>query len=144
MRIDVSALSPLSVAVASTPVSHSFTPQGQDSSALSHIVSSQLRSLSSPFLSIEPVPPTALAGASGAAQGTPGEELHFLAEATAVKEWVCGPGVGLVLGQLRQSGVDGLMACQEDAQRELKCRQAMVSVQTFERNATINAQVGRL
>jgi len=107
-------------------------------------VSSQLRSLSSPFVSIEPVPPTALAGASGAAQWAPGEELHFLAEATAVEEWVCGPGVGLVLSQLRQAGVDGLMACQEDAQRELKCRQAMVSVQTFERNATINAQVSWL
>lgn len=120
--------------------------QSQDDASLGHVVSSQLRSLSSPFVSIEPVPPTALAAAAGAAPGTPqapGEELHFVAEATAVSEWLSGPAVGLVLGQLCKQGMDGLLACQEDAQREMKCRQAMVSVQTFEANAAINPQVSR-
>ena len=117
--------------------------QGQDGPSLSHVMSSQLRSLSSPFVSIEPVPPTALAPvtAANSPQG-PVEELHFVAEATAVAAWLAGPGAGLVLGQLRKQGTDGLAACQEDAQREVKCRQAMLSVQTFEANGTINPQVG--
>jgi hypothetical protein len=119
--------------------------QGQDSASISHMMSSQLRSISSPFVSIEPVPPTALAASAAAATDTPQgpvEELHFVAEASAVAEWLAGAGVALVLGQLRKQGTDGLVACQEDAQREMKCRQAMVSVQSFESNGVINPQVG--
>lgn len=114
--------------------------QDKDGNSLSHIVSSQLRGTSSPFISIEPVPPTAL-GAAAAPQD-PGEELHFVAEATAVAEWLADGAVGLVLGQLAvKQGLDGLLACQEDAQRESKCRQAMASVQTFEASALIHTQV---
>jgi hypothetical protein len=118
--------------------------QAQDGSSLEHLMSSQLRSLGSPFVSIEPVPPTALAPSAATAPGSTqsaGDELHFVAEATAVSGWLAGAAVGLVLGQLGKQSLDGLLACQEDAQRELKCRQAMVSVQSFEANAAINAQV---
>lgn len=106
-------------------------------------MSSQLQSLGSPFVSIEPVPPTALATSAVAPGSTQsvGVELHFVAEATAVSAWLAGAAVGLVLGQLGKLGMDGLLACQEDAQREVKCRQAMVSVQSFEAHAAINAQV---
>jgi hypothetical protein len=125
----------------STDAALSVPPlQDKDGTSLSHIVSSQLRGTSSPFISIEPVPPTAL-GAAAAPQ-EPCEELHFVAEATAVAEWLSGGAVGLVLGQLGvKQGLDGLLACQEDAQRESKCRQAMASVQTFEANALIHTQV---
>jgi hypothetical protein len=95
-------------------------------------------------VSIEPVPPTALAPSAVAPPGSTqsaGEELHFVAEATAVSDWLSGAAAGLVLGQLGKQGLDGLLACQEDAQRELKCRQAMASVQSFEANASISAQV---
>jgi hypothetical protein len=44
-------------------------------------------------------------------------------------------------GLVGARGVDGMMAAQEDAQRELKCSQAMMSVQAFERTCGINAQV---
>lgn len=121
--------------------------QDQDGSSLSHVMSSQLRSISSPFVSIEPVPPTALAATAAAVAGSPQgsvEELHWVAEASAVAEWLATAGVGLVLGQLRKQGTDGLVACQEDAQRETKCRQAMVSVLSFESNCAINPQVGRV
>jgi hypothetical protein len=65
-----------------------------------------------------------------------------VAEATAVAEWLAGGAVGLAVGQLAmKQGLDGLLACQEDAQRESKCRQAMASVQSFEANAMIHTQV---
>lgn len=117
----------------------------QDASVFTNVLTSQLNSLSSPFVSIEPVPSDAL-GAAAAPEQQKGvrEELHFVAEAMAVAEWLTGAPVQLALGQLRKQGapVDGLFACQEDVQRESKCRQAMLSVQAFESNTAINAQVG--
>jgi hypothetical protein len=86
----------------------------------------------------------------------PVEELQFAADSAAVADWLrsssvavalgvlsqCGPGVGgMAAGVVGARGVDGMMAAQEDAQRELKCRQAMMSVQAFERTCGINAQV---
>lgn len=117
-------------------------PQGRDADS-GHTVSSQLRSLSGPFVPIEPVPPTALAAGAAPASGSSEaacEELHFVAEPAAVAAWLNGTTVSLVLGQLsmQQGPQDGLVACQEDAQRETKCRQAMMSVQTFEANAAID------
>jgi hypothetical protein len=86
----------------------------------------------------------------------PVEELQFAADSAAVADWLrssgvavalgvlsqCGPGVGgMAAGVVGARGVDGMVAAQEDAQRELKCRQAMMSVQAFERTCGINAQV---
>lgn len=122
--------------------------QGQDVKALSRIVTSQLRTLNSPFIAV-PAPAFAPAGAAAPAV----EELHFAADALAVAEWLRGPNVTVALGMLSQSaaglssglpgskGVDGMLAAQEDAQRELKCRQALLSVQAFESSCQVNVQV---
>jgi hypothetical protein len=127
--------------------------QGQDAKALSHVISSQLCTLASPFVALP-----AFSNQPGMA--APVEELQFAADALAVAEWLRGSSVAVALGVLSQSGpgimpgvaggamgsrgVDGMMAAQEDAQRELKCHQAMMSVQAFERTCGINAQVRTL
>lgn len=129
--------------------------QGQDAKALSHVVTSQLCTLASPFVAL---PAPALCNQPGMPAQV--EELQFAADSLAVAEWLHGSAVAVALGVLSQSGpgimpgmaggmmgsrgVDGMMAAQEDAQRELKCRQAMMSVQAFERTCGINAQVRRL
>lgn len=53
-------------------------------------------------------------------------------------------GAGTLTNQpvLAGRGVDGMVAAQEDAQRELKCRQALLSVHAFENGCHIDAQVG--
>ncbi|WIA09188.1 hypothetical protein OEZ85_008599 [Tetradesmus obliquus] len=125
--------------------------QGQDAKALSHVVTSQLCTLASPFVAL---PAPAFCNQPGMPAQV--EELQFAADSLAVAEWLHGSAVAVALGVLSQSGpgimpgmaggmmgsrgVDGMMAAQEDAQRELKCRQAMMSVQAFERTCGINAQ----
>jgi hypothetical protein len=125
--------------------------QGQDAKALSHVITSQLCTLSSPFVAL---PAPAFANQPG--MSAPVEELQFAADSAAVADWLrssgvavalgmlsqCGPGVGgMAGGVVGARGVDGMVAAQEDAQRELKCRQAMMSVHAFERTCGINAQV---
>lgn len=77
-----------------------------------------------------------------------------------VAEWLHGSLVAVALGMLTLGtgsttsssmgvtltgrGVDGVAAAQEDAQREVKCRQALLSVHAFESSCHINAQVGQL
>eukprot|EP00878_Enallax_costatus_P004567 GHUV01004808.1.p1 GENE.GHUV01004808.1~~GHUV01004808.1.p1 ORF type:complete len:696 (+),score=237.48 GHUV01004808.1:1024-3111(+) len=123
--------------------------QGRDATPLSTTLTSQLRALSSPFVAM-PLPAFASAGAVAV------EELQFAADSLLVAEWLRGSQVAVALGmlaldvgamatpalRLTLAGrvVDGMVAAQEDAQRELKCRQALLSVHAFENGCHIDAQ----
>lgn len=123
--------------------------QGQDAQSLSHIVASTMRTLNSPFAAL---PQMVMSFAASPAAG-PGEEVHFAAESGAVAEWLRSSQVAVALGMLSQGAAggaglalglaarDGMVASQEDAQREMKCRQALLSVQAFESQCHINVQV---
>ncbi|KAF8072999.1 pentatricopeptide repeat-containing protein [Scenedesmus sp. PABB004] len=100
--------------------------QGQDAAAMHRVLAGQLAATGAPF--------TLLPAPGGA------DELRFGADAPAVAEWLRGGALAAALGVLALPGrgVDGMLAAQEDAQREIKCRQALLSVQAFEANAGVD------
>eukprot|EP00879_Flechtneria_rotunda_P003589 GHRR01003824.1.p1 GENE.GHRR01003824.1~~GHRR01003824.1.p1 ORF type:complete len:562 (+),score=207.75 GHRR01003824.1:1417-3102(+) len=113
--------------------------QGQDMESLNTILSNQLRSLGSPFIIMPQV------------AAAPVIEIHFAANSLATAQWLKGPAVAAVLGLLglvgtsaglavTGRGVDGMLTSQEDMQREVNCRQALLSIQTYEAACQINVQ----
>lgn len=110
-------------------------------------VTSQLRGWKSPFVALPQMSSMACL-TSGLAEA--GGELRFAADSLPLAEWLHGPVVTLAISRLAhsaaglglvQAAADGMMTGQEDAHKEVKCRQAVRSVAAYESKTCIKAQV---
>ncbi len=76
------------------------------------------------------------------------DELRLCADSQALAPWLAGPAPTLALGGLQSAPpealvrLDGMALAQQDMARELRCRQAMGTVQAFEMGCFVDSQVG--
>jgi len=110
-------------------------------------VTSQLQGWKSPFVAMPHM--SSMAGLTAGLVEASGE-VAFAADSLQVAEWLHGPLVTLAVSRLVPGAAgpalvkgvhDGMMTGQEDAHREVKCRQAVRSVAAYESKVHIKAQV---
>eukprot|EP00775_Hariotina_reticulata_P007913 gene7913-8109_t len=121
-------------------------PKAQDAQSVSLHVTSQLRGWKSPFVAL-PQMSSITCLTSGLAET--GGELSFAADSLPLAEWLHGPVVTVAVSRLApgsaglslvKGAADGMMTSQEDAHKEVKCRQAVRSVAAYESKSCIKAQ----
>lgn len=110
--------------------------QSEEAAALHESAISQLNSLGSPFVLVQP---------SGASSSSTVPEPRFAADGAAAAEWLHGPVFTFALSLLQAAvalpAVDGMLAAQEDTQLELRCQQAMAAVRAAQGSIAVDAQV---
>lgn len=119
--------------------------QDQDPAVLEQAVGGMLRALGCPF-----TPLNTSTGSVGTSLSTlqlsSVDELRYCAESPLLADWLNSTVLALALrvlslGSEASGRADGILLAQEDVQREIRCRQAIATVQRFEAAWYISSQV---